>query len=116
MTTQATLKKPKGKLEDELQARPDARPDARPQNKIKRSFTITPESAQFLREARKEIHAGSDSEALDLLLRELMLKRKLRALDAAYTDYYDSISEAQSCEEQEWATMAGPGLVAGLES
>ena len=108
MTTPATLRKPKSKIVD--------KPSARPQNKVKRSFTITPESAQFLRQARTEIHAASDSEALDLLLRELMLKRKLKALDAAYTDYYDSISEAQLGEEQEWATMAGPGLVAGIDS
>jgi hypothetical protein len=84
-------------------------------NKIKRSFTITPESAAFLREARQETNAGSDSEALDLLLHELMLKRRLRAIEVAYTDYYDSITDAQSTEEREWAEMAGPNLIASAE-
>ena len=83
-------------------------------NKIKRSFTITPESAAFLRQSRQEINAGSDSEALDLLLRELMHKRKLRAIDAAYTDYYDAIPDSQVEEEREWAEMAGPNILAGI--
>jgi hypothetical protein len=84
-------------------------------NKVKRSFTITPESAAFLREARQEINAGSDSEALDLLLREAMHKRKLAAIETAYTDYYDSVTDAQVTEEREWAEMAGPNVLAGIE-
>ena len=84
-------------------------------HKVKRRFTISPESAQFLSQARQEIRAGSDSEALDLLLRELMVKRKLKALHAAYTDYYDTVSDAQADQEQEWAAMAGPALASGIE-
>jgi len=83
-------------------------------NKIKRSFTITPESALFLRQSRQEINAGSDSEALDLLLRELMVKRKLRAVDAAYTDYYNSIPDTQVTEERDWAEIVGPNILADI--
>jgi hypothetical protein len=84
-------------------------------NKIKRSFTISPESEAFLRESRAERKAGSDSETLDLLLKELMDKRKLAAIDAAYTDYYDSISDDQIAEEREWAQKVGPNVFAGIE-
>ena len=86
-----------------------------PLNKIKRSFTITPESAAFLREARKEVNAGSDSEALDLLLKELIEKRKLAEIDAAFKEYYDTASDQQLAEEQEWAAMVGPNILAGME-
>jgi hypothetical protein len=84
-------------------------------NKIKRSFTITPESAEFLREARAERNAASDSETLDMLLRELREKRQLAAIDAAYTEYYDSVSDEQLEEESEWAKMVGPNVFAGIE-
>ena len=84
-------------------------------NKIKRSFTITPESAAFLREARAERNAASDSETLDLLLKELMVNRQLAAIDAAYKDYYDSISDGQIEEESEWAKMVGRNVFAGIE-
>jgi hypothetical protein len=84
-------------------------------HKIKRSFTITPESAAFLRAARAERNAGSDSETLDLLLRELMEKRKLAEIDAAYTAYYDAASDEQLAEETEWAQKVGPNVFAGIE-
>jgi hypothetical protein len=84
-------------------------------NKIKRSFTITPESAEFLREARQEINAGSDSEALDLLLRELILQRKRKAIAKAYTDYYDTISETDLAGETAWAEWVGPNVLAGMD-
>ena len=41
--------------------------------KIKRSFTLAPEVAAFVTETRARRRAGSDSEALNLLLRESML-------------------------------------------
>jgi hypothetical protein len=84
-------------------------------NKIKRSFTITRESATFLSEARAERNARSDSETLDLLLKELMVQRKLAELDAAYKDYYDTISDEQLAEETEWAKNVGPNVFAGIE-
>ena len=84
-------------------------------NKIKRSFTISPESATFLRDVRAERNAGSESETLDLLLKELMEKRKLAEIDAAFKEYYDTASDAQLAEEREWAQMVGPNVIAGLE-
>jgi hypothetical protein len=85
-------------------------------NKIKRSFTISPESAAFLRETRADRKVPSDSETLDLLLKELMEQRKLAEIDAAFEAYYDGATEVQLAEEAEWARMAGPNVLAGLES
>jgi len=84
-------------------------------NKIKRSFTITPESAAFLRTARAERNTGSDSETLDLLLKELIEERKLADIDAAFKAYYDTASDAQLADEEEWARIVGPNVLAGLE-
>jgi hypothetical protein len=89
-------------------------------HKIRRSFTITPESAAFLRQERQERKVSSDSEALDLLLRDLMEQELLKAstlaeIDAAFKEYYDTASDAQLAEEREWADMVGPNVFAGLE-
>ena len=47
--------------------------------KVKRSFTLTPEVVAFVGEMRQKRGAGPDSEALDLLLREVMLEAKRQA-------------------------------------
>jgi hypothetical protein len=79
--------------------------------KMKKSFTLTAESVAFLSETRQQRKAGSDSEALDLLLRELMLEAKLRQIDAAYKEYYDTASEEELAEQRQWAEMAGPNVL-----
>ena len=85
-------------------------------NKIKRSFTISPESAAFLRAVQAERKVRSESETLDLLLRELIEKVKLAEIDAAYAAYYDSASEEQLAEETEWAKQVGPNVFAGVKA
>jgi hypothetical protein len=82
--------------------------------KIKRSFTLTPESAAYVRDTRRRRKAASDSEALDLLLRESMLARKQEEIEAAVRDYYDHASEEELREQHEWAEMAAPSAFAGI--
>ena len=74
--------------------------------KAKKSFSISPESESFIRKTREERGAGSESEALDLLLRELMAIQQRREIEAAYTDYYDSLTDRDVAEEREWGTFA----------
>lgn len=81
---------------------------------MKRSFTLTPEAVAFVGETRQKRGAGSDSEALDLLLRELMLDAKRREIDAACKEYYDTASDAELAEQREWAEMAGPNIFIGV--
>jgi hypothetical protein len=83
--------------------------------KIKRSFTLTPESVAFVADTRQRRRAGSDSEALDLLLREARLEVKRQELEAGITAYYDSISDEEMAEEREWAEMAGPNILLDIE-
>ncbi len=79
--------------------------------RVKKSYTLTPEAVAFLSETRKKQRAGSDSEALDLLLRELKLEAKRNEIDLAFKAYYDSASEQELTEQREWAEMAGPNVL-----
>jgi hypothetical protein len=82
--------------------------------KMKRSFTLTPEAVAFVGETRQRCGAGSDSEALDLLLREAMLGEKRREIDAAYQNYYDTAPDKDLAEQREWAKMTGPNMWRGV--
>jgi hypothetical protein len=82
--------------------------------KMKRSFTLTPEVVAFVGETRQKRGAGSDSEALDLLLREAMLEAKRQEIDAACKEYYDSASDEELAEQREWAEMVGPNIFLGV--
>lgn len=78
--------------------------------KMRRSFTLTVDAVAFVAETRRKRNAGSDSEALDMLLRELMLEAKRQALDASITAYYDSISDEEREEQKSWAEMTAPNM------
>jgi hypothetical protein len=82
--------------------------------KIKRSFSLTPEVVAFVGEIRQKRGAGSDSEALDLVLREAMLETKRQQIDAAYQNYYDTASDEDLAEQREWAKMTGPNMFSGV--
>jgi hypothetical protein len=74
--------------------------------KIKKSFSISVESDAFIRKSTKERKSNSESETLDTLLSELITIRQQRAIEAAYTDYYDSLGEEEVAEERAWGTFA----------
>jgi hypothetical protein len=86
------------------------------ERKTKRSFTLSPEAAVFLSETRLKRGAGSDSEALDLLLRDALCEAKRQKIDAAYKAYYETASDEDLAEQGEWAEMTGPNLLAGIDS
>lgn len=82
--------------------------------KMKRSFTLSPESVAYVGETRRKRGAGSDSEALDLLLREAMLEAKRQEFDAACKEYYDTASDQELTEQREWAKVTGPNMFLGV--
>jgi hypothetical protein len=83
--------------------------------KVKRSFTLAPESVIFLSETRRLRGAASDSEALDLLLQDGILEAKRQQLDAACKAYYDTASDEELAGQLEWAEMAGPSGLLSAE-
>ena len=86
---------------------------ARQARKIKKSFSISPESEAFIRKSSKERRIRSASETLDTLLRELIAVRQQHSLNAAYQDYYDSLTDRESTEDREWGAFSESQL-AGL--
>lgn len=82
--------------------------------RVKRSFTLTPEVAAFVTETRQKQHAKSDSEALVLLLRELMLESKRKQLEAATKAYYDAAEDEELVEQREWAEQTSRSLWNGV--
>jgi hypothetical protein len=74
--------------------------------KIKKSFSISPESDSFIRTTCKERKSTSESETLDVLLKELMTIRQQKAIDAAYADYYDSLTDDEVAEQGAWGAFA----------
>jgi len=82
--------------------------------KLKASFTLTPESMEFVRRMRVERNAGSDSETLDLLLHELIEQVRLQKLEAAVKDYYDSASEEELATETQWAEAGSASMWIGV--
>ena len=84
------------------------------QRKVKCSFTLSPETARFLRQTREERQTRSDSETLDLLLRELLQRQKEQQLEAAYTEYYDSITEEDRADQRAWAENAATNMWIGI--
>lgn len=84
--------------------------------KIKKSFSISSESEAFLKRIRRERKAPSESEALDVLLREVMAAHKQRAIESAYKDYYDSLSDEDVTEQRAWGGFAEAQLIKGSRS
>ena len=69
--------------------------------RLKKSFTLTPGAVAFVSETRQRRKAGSDSEALDSLLRELILETKRQEADLACKDFYDSTPDEALAQQQE---------------
>jgi hypothetical protein len=87
---------------------------ARETRKIKRSFSISPESDRFIRKMRKERKAKSESETLDALLSELMAIQQQRAIEVAYSNYYDSLTDEEVAEDSAWGTFAETEFINGV--
>ena len=82
--------------------------------KVKCSFTLSAESVAFVRDMRKRHKAASDSEALELVLKENRMARMQAEIDAAVKEYYDNASEEELREQREWAEGTGPNMFAGI--
>ena len=75
-------------------------------NRIKKSYSISPEAEQFVRRMRKARKVSSDSETLDQLLHESMQAHSRGAVDAAYKSYYDAAPAAAVEEELVWGAFS----------
>lgn len=78
--------------------------------RVKKSFSISKESALFIKKVRKSRKIASDSQALDLLIQEALAAERQQGIIAAYTSYYDNATEAELEEESTWAHAVAPAL------
>jgi len=82
--------------------------------KVKCSFTLTHEAANFLSQTREERQIRSDSETLEQLLRELLVARKREELDRAITEFYDNAPDEVLAEERAWAENSSVDMWIGI--
>ena len=79
------------------------------EGKERKSFTLSRESIALLSElcaARDSSGRRSASAVLDSLLRSLNKERKRRAVDQAFTRYYNGLSEQAQREDKEWGEFS----------
>jgi len=74
--------------------------------RVKKSYSISRESEQFVRRVRKLRKIASDSEALDRILQEALQTQSRAGISAAYKAYYDAASDADLAAETAWAEFA----------
>ena len=81
-----------------------------PTTRVKKSFSISKESALFIKKVRKSRKIASDSQALDLLIQEALAAERQQGINAAYKAYYDNATVAELEEESSWAHVVAPTL------
>ena len=72
--------------------------------KTKKSYTLSPESVQFLETVRKRRHASSVSSILEEILQAVRREHGKAVLDRAVSDY--SLSGQEAEEQADWGDFA----------
>jgi hypothetical protein len=72
------------------------------QIKQKRTFSLSPESLEYLENIRKQKKAPSTSTVLDEIIREKRHASELARAEASIVSYYDSISDDERSELSAW--------------
>ena len=74
--------------------------------KAKKSYTLSPQSVAYLEGLRKRRRAPSVSFVLEEILQAFRRGQEMRALDAAVTNYYTSLSDQEAKEQALWGEFA----------
>src|SRR5262249_14230675 len=78
----------------------------RPNRKAKKSYTLSPESVQFLEAMRKRSHAPSTSSVLEEILQAVRHQQQIATVEQAVADYYSSLSLREAEEHATWGEFA----------
>jgi hypothetical protein len=78
----------------------------KPGRKAKKSYTLSPESVDFLEAQRKKRRATSISAVLDEILLAVRREAEMARINQSITDYYDSLSAEEMQELREWGDFA----------
>jgi hypothetical protein len=74
--------------------------------KVKKSYTLSPESVEFLEAMRKKRHAASVSSILEEILQTVRRHQGKAALEKAVSHYYSSLSQEEAEEQIDWGMFA----------
>ena len=86
---------------------------ANPARKAKKSYTLSPESVDFLETLRKKRRARSISFVLEEILQAARREAEMAKINQSVSDYYDSLSDEEMEELSRmgrvWASPTPPG-------
>jgi methylthioribose-1-phosphate isomerase len=74
--------------------------------KAKKSYTLSPESIQFLESLRKKRRATSISAILEEILQRLRRAQERASIEREIAKYYDSLSDEDLAEDVRWGEFA----------
>ena len=75
-------------------------------NRLRRSFTLSPESVAYLEAQKRERQADSISAVLDDILQERQKDGERQQLRTAISAYYDGMTGEETAENQRWARIS----------
>jgi hypothetical protein len=78
----------------------------RPVQRIRKSYSLSSESVEFLETLRRARHARSVSSVLEEVLQTARCEEARTTLDRSVVDYYDSLSKEESREQVAWGKFA----------
>jgi hypothetical protein len=73
-----------------------------PARKAKKSYTLSPESVDFLETLRRKRRARSVSFVLEEILQAVRREAELAKINQSVSDYYDSLSDEEVEELGQW--------------
>ena len=78
----------------------------RPGRKEKKTFTLSPQSVEFLEALRKKHSALSTSAVLEDILQAVRREQEKASIEAAVADYYGSLWREEAQEQANWGEFA----------
>jgi len=76
------------------------------QRKAKKSYTLSPESVEFLEAIRKKRQVPSVSAILEEILQNVRREHKRAFIERAVAEYYASLSDQDATEQAAWGGFA----------
>jgi hypothetical protein len=76
------------------------------QTKEKRSYTLSPQSVQFLQALKSKRRAASVSAVLEDILQEARRNGWRNALESSVADYYSALPAHVEADDRAWADFA----------
>jgi len=74
--------------------------------KVKKSYTLSPESVAFLEALGKRKRAASTSSVLEEIIQTYRMGQRKKAMEDAVTGYYSSLDSEQADELAAWGNFA----------